>query len=156
MPVLLILVLLPLLEIALFIAVGGWLGLWPTLSLVVLGALAGVLILRGQRDRAALMMQGGLRHVAPGTLMAHGAFFVVGGILLIMPGFFTDALGLILMLPPVQRLMLRTLGKGVSVTTVHARRQGDIIDGEYEVHEPGPEDSTQARPEHRVEGPHRH
>ncbi|KPQ06918.1 MAG: UPF0716 protein FxsA [Rhodobacteraceae bacterium HLUCCA12] len=152
MPVLLVLIILPLIEIALFIAVGGWLGLWPTLALVVLGALAGVLILQGQSERAAQMMQRGLRGVSPGTFMARGAFRALGGILLILPGFFTDAIGLILLIPPVQRLILRTLGRGMNVTTVHVHRRGDIIDGDYEVHEP----DADTRPEHRIDGPHGH
>ncbi|WP_333828907.1 FxsA family protein [Pararhodobacter sp.] len=152
MPVLLILLLLPLIEIALFIAVGGWLGLWATLALVVLSALAGVLILRGQHDRALQMMQGGLRHVAPGTFLAQGAFRMFAGMLLIAPGFFTDAIALILLLPPVQRMIVRSLGKGISVSTVHVHRQGDIVDAEYEVYEP----HHDTPPPERIEGPHRH
>ncbi len=152
MPVLLILLLLPLVEIALFIAVGGWLGLWPTLALVVLGALAGVLILRGQHDRALRMMRGGLRDVSPGTFMAQGAFRMFAGILLIAPGFLTDAIALILLVPPIQRMIIRALGKGINVTTVHVHRQGDIIDAEYEVHEP----RRDTPPRDHIEGPQRH
>lgn len=152
MPVLLILLLLPLVEIALFIAVGGWLGLWPTLALVVLGALAGILILRGQHDRARRMMQGGLRGVSPGTFLAQGTFRIVAGMLLIAPGFFTDAVALILLVPAAQRMIMRALGKGISVTSVHIRRDGDIIDGDYEACEP----TREARAQDRIEGPHRH
>lgn len=152
MPVLLILLLLPLVEIALFIAVGGWLGLWPTLALVVLGTLGGVLILRGQHDRALRMMRGGLREVSPGTFLAQGAFRMFAGILLIAPGFFTDAIGLILLVPPVQRMILRGLGKGVSVHTMHVRREGEIIDADYEVHEP----HRDTHPRDSIEGPQRH
>ena len=152
MPVLLILLLLPLVEIALFIAVGGWLGLWPTLALVVLGALAGILILRGQQDRARRMMQGGLRGVSPGTFLAQGTFRIVAGMLLIAPGFFTDAVALVLLVPAAQRMIVRTLGKGISVTSVHMRRDGDIIDGDYEIYEP----TREPRAQDRIEGPHRH
>lgn len=152
MPVLLILLLLPLIEIALFIAIGGWLGLWATLALVVLGALGGVLVLRGQQERAVQMMQGGVRNISAGTFLAQGAFRMLAGMLLIMPGFFTDTLGLILLLPPVQRLILRTLQARINVTSVHVHRQGDVIEAEYEVHEPGPSSPHISR----VEGPHRH
>lgn len=152
MPVLLILLLLPLVEIALFIAVGDWLGLWPTLALVVLGALAGILILRGQQDRAHRMMQGGLRGVSPGTFLAQGTFRVVAGMLLIAPGFFTDAVALVLLVPAAQRLIVRRLGKGISVTSVHMHRDGDIIDGDYEVYEA----ARETRAQDRIEGPHRH
>jgi len=156
MPLLLILLLLPLVEIALFIAVGGWLGLWATLALVILSALGGVLILRGQHDRARQMMQGGLRHVSPGTILAQGAFRMFAGLLLIAPGFFTDTVALILLLPSVQRMIVRALGKGMSVSSVHVHRQGDIVDAEYEVYEPRNEPSPQDRIEGPHEGPHRH
>jgi len=152
MPLLLILLLIPLVEIALFIVIGGWLGLWPTLALVVLGALAGVLILRGQHDRARRLMQGGLRHVEPGTFLAQGAFRMFAGMLLIAPGFLTDSIALILLVPPVQRMIVRALGKGMNVTTVHVHREGDIIDADYEVHEP----RRDTPPQERIEGPHRH
>lgn len=151
MPVLLILLLIPLVEIALFIVVGGWLGLWATLALVVLSALAGVLIMRGQHDRARHLMQGGLRQVEPGTFLAQGAFRMFAGILLIAPGFFSDAIALILLVPPVQRMIVRALGKGISVSTVHVHRQGDIVDADYEVYEP-----HRDTPQDRIEGPHRH
>jgi len=152
MPVLLILLLLPLVEIALFIAVGGWLGLWPTLALVVLTTLGGILILRGQHDRALKMMQGGVRNVSAGTLMAQGAFRMLAGMFLVLPGFLTDALALILLMPPVQRMLLRALGARMTVATMHVRREGDVIDGDYEVHDPG-RDSPHIS---RIEGPHRH
>lgn len=152
MPVLLILLLLPLVEIALFIVIGGWLGLWATLALVILGVLAGVLILRGQQERALRMMQGGVRAVSPGTFMAQGAFRMLAGMLLILPGFFSDFLALLLLLPPVQRAILRALSAKMTVTSVHARRESTIIDGEYEVYEP----RAETPPISRIEGPHRH
>lgn len=136
MPLLLIFVALPLVEIALFIAIGAQIGVIATLALIVLSALLGVAILRGQQDRAMAMMRGGLR-VAPGTLLAQGAFRALAGLLLILPGFLTDALGLVLLIGPVQRAILRTLAAGATVTTTRVWREGDVVEGEYEVHEPG-------------------
>ncbi|MFN3953909.1 MAG: FxsA family protein [Pararhodobacter sp.] len=161
MPLLLALLLLPLIEIALFIIIGGWLGLWPTLVLVVLGALTGVLILRGQRERAEIMMRGGLRNVSPGTFLAQGAFRLVAALLLILPGFLTDALGLVLLVPPVQRVLVGAIALRVRVETAPGAQQGagrrggpgNIIDGEYTVDREEP-----AAPSGRqhIDGPHRH
>lgn len=154
---LLLLLLLPLIEIALFIAIGGRLGLWPVLALVVLGALSGVLILRGQRERAEAMMRGGLRNVSPGSFLAQGAFRLVGALLLILPGFLTDALGLILLLPPVQRALMRALALRVRVETVHSHN-GDIVEGDFTVnHEgPAPQPGDHRLGDHRLSGPHSH
>jgi len=136
LPLLLLFVALPLVEIALFIWIGGAIGLLATLALIVLSAMFGISILRGQQERAMAMMQGGLR-VAPGTFLAQGAFRVLAGLLLIVPGFLTDALGLTLLIPAVQRALVRAIGARATVATTHVYREGDIVEGDYEVHEPG-------------------
>ena len=136
MPFLLIFLVLPLIEIALFIVIGGRIGLWPTLALIVLGGLAGVLILRAHQARALQVMERGLSGLSPGTFLAQGAFHVLAGLLLILPGFLTDVIGLVLLLPPVQRAILRSIRARVEVREVHLRTRthpgGDIIEGDYE------------------------
>lgn len=136
MPVLLAFIALPLIEIALFILIGARIGVGATLALILLSAVAGVMILRGQQARLQGMMQGGLR-VAPGRLLADGAFRMVAGLLLVLPGFLTDVLGLILLIPAVQRLILARIAARARVATASFHQQGDIIDGEFRVHEPG-------------------
>lgn len=152
MPVLLIFVALPLIEIALFIAIGSQLGVLSTLALIVLGALLGVTILRGQHARAIAMMQGGLR-VDPGSFAAQGAFRVLSGLLLILPGFLTDTLGLILLIPAVQRALVRAIGLRAGVTTTRVWQRDDIIEGEFEVRDPR---HDPADPDHRLDDLRRH
>ncbi len=129
---------LPLVEIALFVVVGGAIGLWPTLGLVVLAAVAGVALIRLHGFQALAGMrrsiEAGEDPVGP---LAHGALVVLAGLLLIVPGFFTDALGIALLLPPVRRFVIARIGARVSV-----RMQGragprrpagqETIDGEFE------------------------
>jgi len=86
--------LVPLIEIGLFIQVGGWIGLWPTLGIVVLTAFLGTWLMRTQ----GLMAMGNLRSSFselrdPTEPLAHGAMILVAGALLLTPGFFTDAVG---------------------------------------------------------------
>lgn len=135
MPILVLFILLPLIEIAGFIAVGGQIGLGATLALIVLSALLGSAILRGQQAQAAAMMQGAL-HVQPGTFLAQGAFRVLAGILLIIPGFLTDLLGLVLLVPPLQRAIVRGIGARATVVTTRVWQEGDVVEGEYSVREP--------------------
>jgi len=136
MPLVLIFLVLPLVEIALFIVIGGRIGLWPTLSLIILGGIAGVLILRAHQARAVKVMERGLGGITPGTFLAQGAFQVVAGLLLILPGFLGDAVGLVLLLPPVQRAILSWIRARVEIREMHVRRgraaPGEIIEGEYE------------------------
>lgn len=139
---------LPLVEISLFVTVGGWIGLWPTLLIVVGTALSGIWIVRHQGTRAS----NDLRHAMmtrqdPAQLLAAGALNVVAGLLLIMPGFFTDACGLLLLLPPVQRQVIEALRRGArrkmaetsraqaweSASDLASRpKRADIIDGTWE------------------------
>ena len=154
MPLVLIFLILPLVEIALFIVIGGQIGLWPTLALIILGGLSGVLILRANQARAVQVMERGLRGISPGTFLAQGAFQVVAGILLILPGFLTDTIGLLLMIPPLQRAILAWVRARVEVREVHMRTapqgSGDIIEGEYRT------DDSSGRPQShddRIEGP---
>lgn len=135
LPILLLFILLPLIEIALFIAVGGQIGLGATLALIVLSALVGSSILRGQQAQATAMMQGA-RHIQPGTFLAKGAFRVLAGILLIIPGFLTDTFGLILLIPPLQRAIVRAIGARATVVTTRVWQDGDVVEGEYSVRNP--------------------
>ncbi len=159
MPLVLIFLILPLVEIALFIVIGGRIGLWPTLALIVLGGLVGVLILRSHQARAAQVMERGLSGISPGTFLAQGAFHVLAGLLLILPGFLTDAVGLVLLVPPVQHAILRWLRARVEMREVHLRTRreaGEIIEGEYEAHDapqPGrrPERPPERRPERQID-----
>ena len=133
---------LPILEIALFIEIGGAIGLLPTLAIIVLTAVLGTAIMRWQGlralDRLRRSMETGGDPTGP---MAHGALILVAGVLLVLPGFSTDALGLLLLVPPVRALLIRW---GASRATVEAatyvRRPGrpggsrpETIEAEYEV-----------------------
>ena len=106
---------LPLVEIALFVTLGAELGLGLTLLWVLLTAVVGVLLLRGMAlgGRRGLRegFQEGLQD--PLSPLAHRALIGVAAVLLILPGFFTDALGLILLLPPVRTAMIRMLARRV-------------------------------------------
>lgn len=154
MPVLLLILLLPLTEIALFILVGNRIGVAPVLVLTILSLIAGVVVLRANHARAAAMMRDGLRKVSPGTLLAQGAFATLAGLLLLSPGFLTDGLGLLLLLPPLQRLIMRALAARVQVHTMHMTRTGTTIEGDYQV-QPGQEDPSRpnARDRDRLSPP---
>lgn len=127
---------LPLIEIGLFVSIGGAIGLWPTLGFVFSSAVIGFSILRqgGLRNgmarpaqRSGLMMQ-----------IAGQGMTMVAALLLIMPGFLTSALGAMLLLPPVQNAVVWALRQRFGMTFVATETAADthdanIIDAEYEV-----------------------
>ncbi len=104
----LIFVAVPIIEIALFIEVGGAIGLGPTLAIVVLTAIAGTWLMRRQGLMTLERLQQSLAEGRnPADPMAQGAMILVAGVLLLTPGFFTDTIGFLLLLPPVRVALIR-------------------------------------------------
>ncbi len=130
MPVLLIFLALPLIEIALFVAIGAQIGVIATLLWVLASAAAGIALMRREPQRSAADIRQALAvDASPASPMAHSALRMLGALLLAVPGFLTDAIGLLLLLAPVRALMLARLLPRTMTRTRPAR--GDIIDGEY-------------------------
>jgi len=145
MPLFLLLVAVPIIEIALFIEIGGWIGLWWTIGIVVLTAALGTALLRAQGLAALAEVQSALQNGSnPAPALAHGALILVAGVLLLTPGFFTDTIGLLLLTPPVRALVIRFLARRMTVVQAGGRdggfrpgrADGGTVDGEYEVVEP--------------------
>lgn len=136
----------PIIEIALFIQVGGLIGLWPTLALVLLSAVAGTALMRSQGAHAWREVQRSFSELRdPSRPLAHGAMILVAGMLLLTPGFFTDTCGILLLIPPVRDAVIRYLSKRIQVSQfgmsaggmrreAHRPPYGDgVIDGDYVV-----------------------
>ena len=127
----------PLIEIGLFIQVGGWLGLLPTLAIVVLTAIVGTALVRSQGAQALAQLRTSFDDLRdPTEPLAHGAMILFSGALLLTPGFFTDFVGFALLIPAVRRFVLRELKKRVNVQTVRSDRgwqpqDETIIEGTY-------------------------
>jgi len=98
----------PIVEIALFVQVGGAIGLWPTLAIVILTASIGTSLMRAQGLSTLNRLQTSLGNGSnPADPIAQGAMILVAGVLLLTPGFFTDALGFALLVPPLRRWIIR-------------------------------------------------
>lgn len=102
----------PLIEIYLFIAVGGWIGVWPTIGLVVLTALIGTTMLRQQGLATLARAQAEIQaDRLPVRELFDGVCLLFGGMLLLTPGFMTDAIGFALLLPQLRSLFGRAIWK---------------------------------------------
>lgn len=122
MPLFLALVLVPIIEIGLFIEVGGAIGLWPTLGIVVLTAAIGTYLLRTQGIGVLAELQRKLeRGEDPSGTLANGAMILISGIVLLTPGFFTDALGFLLLMPPVRAWLIRAAAHRILFRGVHVQ-----------------------------------
>lgn len=108
----------PLIEIGLFIQVGGLIGLWPTLAIVVLTAVIGTALVRSQGARAMNDLRRAMAELGdPTAPLAHGAMILFAGALLLTPGFFTDACGLLLLIPGVRVAVMRYIAARVQVAS---------------------------------------
>ncbi len=155
----------PIVEIALFIQVGGLIGLWPTLAIVVLTAVLGTYLVRSQGAQALNKVRRSFSDLNdPTEPLAHGAMILVAGVLLLTPGFFTDALGFALLTPPIRVAVFNYLRKHVKVQNFEmgggagAQRRprtggrGDVIDAEYEDVTSGDEGLPPKQPTHPSSG----
>ncbi|ELJ8532622.1 FxsA family protein [Vibrio cholerae] len=115
----------PVIEIALFIQVGGVLGVWPTIALVLLTAIVGASLVRSQGLQTLLTVQ---QRLAQGQLPAQqileGVMLAVAGVLLLTPGFFTDILGMLVLLPAPRAYLAKQLMSRVVVGNIHASGAG--------------------------------
>lgn len=131
----------PLIEIALFIQVGGLIGLWPTLGIVILTALVGTIMVRSQGTQALAQVQSSFSELRnPAEPLAHGAMILFSGALLLTPGFFTDVVGLLLLIPGVRRTIYNYARTRVTVQSFQHGQNAEsppntretVIEGEFE------------------------
>jgi len=139
MPLLLILAL-PLAEIATFIVVGNAIGVLRTLTLIVIASVVGFVMLRDAGIMTAFRLQrqasGGRGNQA--TILAEGGTRMLAGLLLLIPGFLTDLAALLILIPPVRAFLLRAVrvptgpaadaGPGTGEKPAAAQ---EVIDGDF-------------------------
>ena len=100
----------PLIEIGLFIQVGGAIGLWRTLLVVLLTAIVGTWLVRSQGLQTIQNLQGSFQNMRnPTEPLVHGAMILLAGALLLTPGFFTDAIGFMLLFPPFRLFIMQNI-----------------------------------------------
>ena len=133
---------LPILEIYLMIQVGGEIGAGPTILLTIATAVLGTAIARHQGLSTLTRIHAAMSRGEPPALeLLEGAIVLVSALFLLLPGFFTDALGFLGLIPPLRRLLILKLVESHVVTY----RQGPpaspgetrVIEGEVVERHPG-------------------
>lgn len=111
----LLFILVPLAEILVIVQVGALIGGWWTAAILVADSLLGAYLLRVEGRRAWGEFRSALEEGRwPGDEVAQGALIIVGGTLLLTPGFLTDAVGFLFLLGPSRRMVSRRLRARVS------------------------------------------
>lgn len=139
MPLILVgMVALPFLEVYLIVQAGQLIGVWWTLAILIGEALLGAFLMRREGGRAwKALNQAFASGKMPAGELADTALILVGGVLLVLPGFVTDVFGLLFLLPFTRPLARKVLAYAVArrmsrlgMPTAYARRDGSVIEGE--------------------------
>ncbi len=123
-PVLLLAI--PLLEIAAFVVIGGQIGVLATLGMVFVTAVIGSILLRVQGFGLLnkIRSETGQGHV-PGRELVHGVMILIAGVLLLTPGFVTDTFGFLLFVPPIRDLGWRLIKDRIVIAGSQGFGKGD-------------------------------
>ncbi len=129
----------PFVEIYVLLQVGGIIGAFPTIFLVVFTAALGAWLLRRQGFATWQRFQANLAQgVIPAYEMIEGPILLVGGALLLTPGFFTDMVGFACLIPALRRRIAQYIIENHLIHTASGqvfnqfkRPPQDIIEGEY-------------------------
>ncbi len=126
----------PFIEIFLLLQIGGLIGVIPTILLVVMTAVLGANLLRQQGLATWARLQSNLAQgIMPTNELVDGVFILMGGVLLLTPGFFTDALGVACLVPAIRQKITRYAIAHFMVMQGQAHsgksRPADVLEGEY-------------------------
>jgi UPF0716 protein FxsA len=132
LPLVLVFIVVPIAELAVIIQVGQEIGVPSTVAVLVADSVLGSVLMRSQGRAAWRRFNEATRAGrVPAREVLDGALVIFGGALLLTPGFITDILGLVLLIPPTRALVRRALARRlahrmvVSMTSPRPRRRGD-------------------------------
>jgi UPF0716 family protein affecting phage T7 exclusion len=148
MVLILVFVVVPLVELAVFVQVAQWIGFLDATLLLVIVSVIGIVIVRHQGIGVYRRVREQLRAgVVPAADLVNGLLVLIAGLLMIVPGFVTAVLGLLLLLPPVRagvrsilrrRYYVRAANRVVKVVNTRSSVTRDRPDGVVEVLPPSP------------------
>lgn len=131
MPVLLVLPVAIIVELAVLIAVGHAIGVLATIGLLILTSLVGAVLLRREGSRTLGALVEALRaRKPPHRELLDGMLITAAGVLVVVPGFVSDLLGVLLLLPPTRALVRRRILRSASRRAPVRYAPGDVVEGE--------------------------
>ena len=139
----LLFIVIPIVEIVLFIKIGSLLGLWLTILVVVLTAIVGTNLVKSQGLNAIKQVQSSfLQGQDIARSLINGTLILIAGVLLLTPGFFTDFIGITFLIPMTRNMWISygikhfpgfvfINSNNNSKNNPHFKEKNDVIDGEY-------------------------
>jgi UPF0716 protein FxsA len=136
LPLVLLFIVVPIAELAVVIQVGQAIGVWWTVAILVLDSILGSVLMRAQGRTTWRRFNDAIAAgKVPAREVLDGALVIFGGLLLLTPGFITDFLGLLLLIPPTRALVRAVLARRLthrmvaSMSGPPVARSDDIVDG---------------------------
>lgn len=112
-------VIVPIIEIAVLMQIGSWLGVWPTIAIVIITAWLGA---KNVKQQGIVTLNSVQEKMATGEMPSEdivaGLLLLVAGVLLVTPGFVTDIFGLSLLVPAIRKSLIGAVQQGLNVHTV--------------------------------------
>tara|TARA_X000001036_G_scaffold419301_1_gene438989 strand:+ start:4307 stop:4753 length:447 start_codon:yes stop_codon:yes gene_type:complete len=139
----LLFIVVPIVEIVLFIKIGSLLGLWLTILVVVLTAIVGTNLVKSQGLNAIKQVQSSfLQGQDIARSLINGTLILIAGVLLLTPGFFTDFIGITFLIPMTRNMWISygikhfpgfvfINSNNNSKNNPHFKEKNDVIDGDY-------------------------
>ena len=139
----LLVIVVPIVEIVLFIKIGSLLGLWLTILVVVLTAIVGTNLVKSQGLNAIKEVQSSfLQGQDIARSLINGTLILIAGVLLLTPGFFTDFIGITFLIPMTRNMWISygikhfpgfvfINSNNNSKNNPHFKEKNDVIDGDY-------------------------
>lgn len=124
---LLLFILVPIIELSLFMALGRYLGLGPTIAIILITGFLGAALTKSQGGKAIANFKNAMGSgQMPHREIVDGLLILIAGAVLLTPGFLTDAIGFALLVPPV-RAMMRGILSDRLAKSVHMQVGGETI-----------------------------
>lgn len=129
----LFLLVLPLVEVYLFIRVGSVIGALPTVFLCILTAMLGTYLFRQQGLQTVTRVQAKIRQgEMPAIDLIEGFILLIAGVLLLVPGFFTDIVGILCLVPRLRtRIAMMVISRLLKIQNSQPGKQAVIVEGEF-------------------------
>jgi UPF0716 protein FxsA len=147
MPILLILLVAAIVELVVLVMVGKAIGVLATIGLLILASLVGAALLRREGTRTLAAFREALRtRRPPHRELIDGMLIAAAGVFIVLPGFVSDILGLLLLLPPTRALVHRRMLRSAVRTHTPGRfAPGAIVEGEVVDEPPTPRPGHEQR-----------
>ena len=131
-PIIFFIILVPVVEIYLFIKIGSQIGALTTILLIFITAIVGVYYAKyeGLNTLKSGFIQLNKKQI-PAFEVLSGAFIALGALLLIIPGFATDLLGFLIIFPTTRKIIFKIFGKKINTKT-KTKTNNDFIEGDFE------------------------